>query len=315
VKRREFITLLGGAAAWPLAARAQQARMPVVGFLRSDSPDESAFILEAFRRGLSESGHLEGRNIEIEYRWAENHRDRLPGLAADLVRKHRGDRRQSLGGTVPIVFATESDPVKDGLVASLNRPGGNVTGISFLVNLLGPKKLQLLRDLVPNAATIALLTDPNGQEAEAEANDVLAAARAIGQQVQVLNASNPTDLDAAFATLVQQGAGGLIVTSDAFLLGHRKEIVALAARHSVPAIYFLSEFAAAGGLMSYGASITDAYRHVGLYAGRILKGEKPADLPVQQAVKIELVINLKTVKGLGLTVPMTLQASADEVIE
>jgi putative ABC transport system substrate-binding protein len=216
---------------------------------------------------------------------------------------------------IPIVFATGTDPVKDGLVASLNRPGGNVTGISFLVNQLGPKKLQLLHELVPNAALIGLLTDPNAPETEVEAKDVLAAALSIGQQIQVLNAGNPSDLDSAFATLVQRRAGGLIVTSDAFLLGRRGEIVGLAARHAVPAIYFLREFVVAGGLMSYGASITDAYRQVGLYAGHILKGQKPADLPVQQAVKVELIINLKPAKALGLTFPLSLLGRADEVIE
>jgi putative ABC transport system substrate-binding protein len=322
MKRREFITLIGGAAAWPLAARAQQAGMPVIGFLRSDSPSESAFITAAFRRGLSQSGYVEGQTVAIEYRFAEGHRDRLPGLAADLVNRKVAVIVANLSAalaakaataTIPIVFATGSDPVKDGLVESLNRPGGNVTGISFLVNQLGPKKLQLLHELVPNAALIALLTDPNAPETEVEAKEVLAAASSIGQQIQVLNARNLSDLDSAFTTLVQRRAGGLIVTSDAFLLGHRDKIIALAARHRVPAIYFLREFAADGGLMSYGASITDAYQQVGVYAGRILKGEKASDLPVQQAVKVELVINLMTAKA--LTFPITLLGRADELIE
>jgi putative ABC transport system substrate-binding protein len=256
MKRREFITLLGGAVAWPLAARAQQPAMPVIGFLRSDSPGASTFIVAAFRRGLSQSGYVEGQNVAIEYRFAEGRRDRLPGLAADLADRQVAVIVANLSAAlaakaitqkIPIVFATGSDPVKDGLVESLNRPGGNVTGISFLVNQLGPKKLQLLHELVPNAALIALLTDPNAPETDAEAKDVLAAASRIGQQIQVLSAGKPSDLDSAFATLVQRRAGGLIVTSDAFLLGQRDEIVALAARDKVPAIYFLREFAAAGG--------------------------------------------------------------------
>jgi putative tryptophan/tyrosine transport system substrate-binding protein len=324
LKRREFITLLGGATAWPLAARAQQPVLPVIGFLRSDSPDKAAFVVAAFRRGLGESGYVEGQNVAIEYRWAEDHRDRLPGLAADLVRRQVavvvGNLSAALAAKdatakIPIVFATGSDPVKDGLVASLNRPGGNVTGISFLVNLLGPKKLQLLHELVPNAAMIALLSDPKSREAADEARDVLAAASTIGQQIEVVNAGNQIELDANFSSLVKWGAGGLIVASDAFLLGRRNEIVALAARHKVPAIYFLREFAVAGGLMSYGASITDAYRQVGVYAARILKGDKPANLPVQRAVKVELVINLNAAKALGLTFPVTLLGRADEVIE
>jgi putative ABC transport system substrate-binding protein len=325
MRRRQFITLFGGAAAaWPVVARAQQKAMPVVGFLRSDSPGESDFVVVAFRRGLGQSGYVEGQNVAIEYRFAEDRGDRLPGLAADLVSRQVAvivaNRSAALAAKtatakIPIVFATGTDPVKDGLVASLNRPGDNVTGISFLVNQLGPKKLQLLHELVPNAALIGLLTDPNAPETEVEAKDVLAGALSIGQQIQVLNAGNPSDLDSAFATLVQRRAGGLIVTSDAFLLGRRDEIVGLAARHAVPAIYFLREFVVAGGLMSYGASITDAYRQVGLYAGHILKGEKPADLPVQQAVKVELIINLKTAEALGLTFPLSLLARADEVIE
>jgi putative tryptophan/tyrosine transport system substrate-binding protein len=325
VNRRDAVALLSAAAvAWPLAARAQQPAMPVIGFLRSDSPGESAFIVEAFRRGLSQSGYVEGQNLAIEFRFAEDHRDRLPVLAADLVDKQVAVIVANLSAAlaakaatakIPIVFATGSDPVKDGLVASLSRPGANVTGVSFLVNQLGPKKLQLLQELVPNAALFGLLTDPNGPETEVEAKDVLAAASSIGQQVEVLNAGNPSDLDSAFTTLVQRRVGGLIVASDAFLLGRRDEIVALAARHAIPAIYFLREFVAAGGLMSYGASITDAYRQVGVYAGRILRGEKPTDLPVQQAVKVELAINLKAAKALGLTFPVTLLGRADEVIE
>jgi ABC-type uncharacterized transport system substrate-binding protein len=325
IGRREFIMLLGGAAAtWPLAAEAQQPSMPVIGFLRDSSLAEAAHRVTAFRQGLKEVGFVEGQNVAIEYRFAENQRDRLPALAAELIRRPVvvivGNTPSALAAkalttTVPIVVTTGSDPVRDGLVASLNRPGGNVTGVSFLATMMGSKRLDLLRQLVPTATTIAYLVNPNSPNTEADRREVQAAAQALGQQLLVIDVSSERDIETAFATLVQRGAGALQVGVGAFLNSHRDRIVALAAQHPIPAIYSLREFAAAGGLMSYGTNIMDGYRQAGIYTGRILKGEKPADLPVIQPTKFELVLNLKTAKALGIEIPDKLVALADEVIE
>ena len=324
MRRREFITLIGAAAAWPLAARAQQPAMPVVGFLRSTSPAPFANLVTAFRKGLNEAGYVEGQNVTVEYRWAEGRHDRLPALVADLIRRKVdvfvGNNLAALAAkaattTVPIVFASGSDPVTDGLVASLNRPGGNVTGVSFISGVLGPKRLELLRQLVPGAKTIAMLANRSTAETVTERNDVQAAALAIGQQPVIVDASSDHDIEAAFATFIQRGAGALLVGTGAFLNSHRDRIVALAARHALPVVYPLREYVEAGGLMSYGTSINDAYRQAGVYAGRILKGEKPGDLPVMQSTKFELVLNLKTAKTLGLEVPDRILVAVDEVIE
>jgi ABC-type uncharacterized transport system substrate-binding protein len=325
MRRRVFITLLGGAwAAWPLAARVQQAvPVPVVGFLRSASLTDASHLVAGFRRGLNEAGFFEGRNVAVEYRSAENHPDRVPVLAAELVRRQVslivGNTPSALAAkaataTVPIVFVTGSDPVIDGLVTSLSRPGGNTTGVSFLSGALGTKRLELLRVLAPKV-TIAHLVDPYTPEADRERRDVQAAAHAIGQELIVIEAGSDSDIEAAFATFAQRGVGALLAGTGAFLNSHREQVVALAARQALPACYALREFATAGGLMSYGTSITDAYRLAGIYAGRILKGEKPEDLPVQQSTKFELVINLRTAKALGFEIPDRLLALADEVIE
>ena len=325
LRRREFITLVGGAAtAWPLTARAQQPATPVIGFLRSTSAAPFAHFVAAFRKGLNEAGYVEGRNVAVEFRWAEDRHERLPTLVADLIRRQAavivGNNIAALAAkaattTVPIVFATGSDPVTDGLVASLNRPGGNVTGVSFISGVLGPKRLDLLRQLMPKATTIALLLNPNTAETVAERRDVQAAALSIGQQLIVVDAGSDRDIEPAFATIVQRGAGALLVGTGGFFNAHRERLVALAARHALPAIYPAREHVAAGGLMSYGASIPDAYRQAGIYAGRILKGEKPGDLPVMRSTKFEFVINLKTAKTLGLEIPPMPLALADEVID
>ena len=326
MNRREFITLLGGvAAAWPFAVRAQQA-IPMIGFLRSTSATVSSDLVAALRRGLTQAGYTEGQNLAIEYRWAENQGERLPGLVADLVRRQctvivaGGDAvahaAKAATASIPIVFATGEDPVKVGLVASLNRPGGNLTGISFYNSAdLHSKQLEFLREVVPKAAVIGLLVNPTQAAAESQQSDAQMAARALGKQILIVNASSEHDFDMAFATLAQQRAGALLIAGSAFFTGQRDRLVALAARYALPTIYTLREFVAAGGMMSYGGSLTDAYRQVGVYAGRILRGEKPADLPVTLPTKFELVINLKTVKALGLNVPDKLLVAADEVIE
>jgi putative tryptophan/tyrosine transport system substrate-binding protein len=326
MKRREFITVLGGAAATrPLAAWAQKP-MPVIGFLSTGSLQSDAFRLAAVRQGLMEAGYVEGRNFAFDYRWAEGQYERLPSLAAELVRREVAlivtgggttstVAAKSATATIPIVFVTGADPIKLGLVASLNRPGSNITGVSFLVNTLVAKQFEVLHEAVPKTALIGYLVNPTYVNAEADTRNVLAAAEVVGQKLLVVQAHTDSELEAAFVTLIQQRAGALVVGADPFFFDRRAKLVELAARQKVPAIYFLREFASAGGLMSYGTSITEAYRIVGLYAGRILKGEKPAELPVQQSTKVELTVNLKTAKALGLTVPPALLARADEVIE
>jgi putative ABC transport system substrate-binding protein len=326
MRRRDLLALLGGAVAlWPLAGRTQQTAMPVIGFLSPASPGPYAPFVATFRQGLSETGYVEGQNLTIEYRWAEGRYDRLPGLAADLVGR-KVDLIATSGGpssalaaksatsTIPIVFVS-GDPVGDGLVASLARPGGNLTGVSILVVELHPKRLELLAELVPQARMIALLVNPNSPQTERVRRDMQEAARAKGVQLQILKAGTGNEIDAAFASLVQQQTGALVVQSDSFLTSRREQLVALASRHAVPAIYYSREFAALGGLISYGASLTGTYRQLGIYAGKILKGAKPADLPVQQPTTFELVINLKTAQAFGITVPQSMLQRADEVIE
>jgi putative ABC transport system substrate-binding protein len=328
MKRRDLIIALGGALAWPLAARAQQKAMPVVGFLSTGnaSPGPVAPLVAAFRQGLSETGYVEGQNVAIEYRWAEGHYDRLPALAADLVGR-KVDVIVSTGGTptalaaknatstIPIVFRAGIDPVGAGLVASLARPGGNLTGVSMLIDELTRKRLELLSELVPQAKVIALLVNPKNPATENVMRDVQEAARVKGLQLPILKANSESEIDAAFATLVQLQAGALVVAADPFLTSRREQLVALATRYAVPAIYAWREFAEAGGLISYGSSLTTAFRQLGNYAGKILKGAKPADLPVQQSTRFELVINLKTAKARGLTIPQSLLLRADELIQ
>ncbi len=325
MKRRAFITLLGGSAvAWPLATHAQQPALPVVGFLRSAPLADVAHFTSAFRQGLKQAGFDEGQNVVVEYRSAEGHTDRLPALVAELIRRPVAvivaDNNAALAAkaastTVPIVFGSGGDPVRNGLVASLNRPGGNVTGVSFLGGVLGAKRLELLLQLVPAATKVAVLVNPGTPTTEAERKDVQAAAQKIGLQLIVADADSGRDIEAAFGTFVQRGAVALLVGSGPFLTSNRERLVALAARHALPAIYHQREIVVAGGLMSYGTSIADAYRQTGIYAARILKGEKPADLPVMQSTKFELVLNLKTARTLGIEIPNRVLALADEVIE
>ena len=326
MRRRDFITLLGGvAAAWPIVARAQQTGVPVVGFLRPGSPELNAHLVDAFRKGMGETGYLEGRNVVVEYRWAQND-DQLTELAADLVRLRvaviatpgsttAAAAAKSATTTIPIVFSGGGDPVQTGLVASLNHPGGNVTGVSSMSGELGTKRMGLLQELVPRAARLAVLINPNNPLAEAFVADIRAAAPAIGRQIEVVTASTSRDIDTAFATLMQKRADALVLSSDALFVSSRVQLAALAARHAVPAIYPFREDVEAGGLMSYGPSNTDLVRQVGIYIGRVLKGEKPADMPILRAIRFELVINLKTAKALGLTVSPSLLARVDEAIE
>jgi ABC-type uncharacterized transport system substrate-binding protein len=326
MRRREFIAALGGAASWPLAARAQQPAVPVVGYLYSGAPETSAPWVAAFRRGLGEVGFFEGRNVEIEYRWANNEPERLPELAANLVRRRvsvivsPGISAATLAAkaataTIPIIFRTGGDPVELGLVASLNRPGGNVTGVNAMSLETGTKRLGLLHELLPGAARFAVLGNPNDLNAEPLTKDLQAAALTIGRQIEFFSASNHREIDVAFANLVQMRPDALLVTPQGLFNNRRVQIVTHATRHALPTIYSFREFAEIGGLMSYGSSATDQFRLTGNYAGRVLKGEKPADLPVLRASKFELVINVQTAKVLGIEIPSTLLARADEVIE
>jgi len=327
MRRREVIALLGGAAvAWPIAARAQQPAMPVIGLLTSRAPGDAPQLLAAVRQGLKDTGFIEGQNVAIEYRFAGNQNERLPALAADLVHKQvtviaatttaATLAAKAATTTIPIVFEMGGDPVRLGLVASLNRPGGNVTGVTQLNVMVAPKRLELLHELVPTATVIALLidpTDPSG--AEITTRDLQAAAHTLGLKLHVLNASTERDFDAVFANLIQLRAGGLVIGGSAFFVARSEQLAALAARHAVPAVFETREFIAAGGLMSYGGSLTDSYRLTGVYTGRILKGEKPGELPVQQGTKVEMFLNLRAAKALGITVPLPLLGRADEVIE
>jgi ABC-type uncharacterized transport system substrate-binding protein len=326
MRRREFIAGLGSAAAWPLVARAQQATVPVIGYLGVQSgDDEYQIVTIPFLQGLKETGYVEGQNVAIEYRWADNQYDRLPALAADLVRRRvamilasstpAALAAKAATATIPIVFGTGGDPIALGLVASFNRPGGNLTGIAVLAAELAPKRLQLLRELIPNVSLFGVLADPAFPPTRSTIADLQMAARTLGLQLVVVNARTDSDLEAAFASFSQQGVGAVLVNDSSFFSRRMQQLVALAARHTLPAVYPFREFAGAGGLMSYGSNLGYPYQLAGIYAGRILKGDKPADLPVQQVTKIEMVINLKTAKALGLTIPEVLLATADEVIQ
>ena len=326
MQRREFITLLGGTvAAWPLTASAQQLGMPVIGFMNVGTPKEDEYLRAAFQQGVSETGYIEGQNVTIEYRWAEGHADRLPGLAADLVRRRvsvvaatstpAALAAKAAITTIPIIFETAGDPIKLGLVASLNRPGGNVTGVTQLSSELVAKRLGLLHDLIPTATLIGLLVDPTDPRTETQTREMQETAHALGLQIHVLNSSTEGEINTAFAMLPQLRLGALLVGTSNLFSRRREQVVALAAQQRVPAIYQYREYAVAGGLISYGTSITDAYRLAGVYSGRVLKGEKPADLPVLRPTKFDLVINLKTAKALGLSIPSGVLAIADEVIE
>jgi putative tryptophan/tyrosine transport system substrate-binding protein len=326
MRRREFIAVLGGVAAWPSAARAQQAAMPVIGILNSSSPDADGDRMRAYRQGLSETGYIEGRNVTLEYRWADGQNDRLPSIAADLVRQGvnvivTGGTPATLAAkaattTIPIVFILSTDPVKAGLVANLQRPGGNITGVTGLNVELAPKKLELMRELLPAATIIALLINPtNVIAAESELRTVQAAARTMGLQLHVLHASTERDFDPAFVSLVQLRADALVIGSDLFFTSRSEHLASLSVRHAIPSVYQFREFAAAGGLLSYGGSITDWGHQGGIYTGRLLAGANPADLPIHQATKVELFINLKTAKTLGLKIPEMLLVRADEVFE
>ena len=325
IRRREFIPLLGAAAAWPLAARAQQPAMPVIGYLSAGASAPTASVMAIFRQVLAEAGYFEGRNVAIEYRFAEGNYDRLPALAAELVRRQvavivavptpAAVAAKAATASIPIVFLGAEDPVKVGLVANLARPGGHVTGASLLFAELGPKQLGLLRELVPTAARIGLLINPSNMNADDVTKDVTAAGAAMGLQIEVVQASNILEIDAAFASLVRKRADALVAGTDSFFFNRRLQLATLATRHAIPAVYNAREYAEAGGLMTYGTSLIEAFRQVGIYTGRILQGAKPADLPVVQSSKFEFVINLSTARALSLDVPPTLLARADEVIE
>ena len=326
MRRREFIAYIGGAAAWPLAARAQQPGMPVVGFLNPGLPEPSSFLVVAFREGLEKEGYVEGQNVTVEYRWASGHYNELQTLASDLVRRHAvaiaatggsisAQAAKAATATIPIVFNVGEDPIKLGLVASFNRPGGNITGVNTLSPALESKRLGLLRELVPQAAIVAVLLNPSNPDADLQRRDIQAAATAIGQDLRTFDVRNESDIETAFAALVRQRADALLVGSDVFLTNRREQIVALAARYAVSTIYSFRSFAESGGLMSYSTNLVEVYRQVGFYVGRILKGEKPANLPIVQPTKFELVINLKTAKAMNVKISDNLLSLADEVIE
>jgi putative ABC transport system substrate-binding protein len=325
MKRREFVTLLGAAATWPLAARAQQPAMPVVGFLNSGSAAEWAHLVAAFTEGLNEAGYLEGKNVVVEYRWAQGENDRLPGLAADLVHRQAAviaalappavAAAKAATTTIPIIFAVGSDPIDLGLVSSFRRPTSNLTGINIFAEALTPKRQELLHELVPHASLVAMLVNPTSPHTQSELRHVEAAAGRLGQQVRIFNVRTDAEIDAAFTTIIDQRIGGLLLQPDQFFTVRRDQLVLLTTRHAIPAVFGFREFVMAGGLMSHGPSLRAAYRQVAIYAGRILKGEKPADLPVQQATAFETVVNLKAAKALGVTIPTAILLRADEVIE